>query len=75
MIATVAKTVLNVQTMFAISVSVMSQTISEIRAWNQFRNTPGVRHPYNHCDLFMAFGVGLSIGFLIGLTIALIVIK
>jgi len=75
MIATVAKTALTVQTMFAMSVSVMSQTASEARAWDQFRRTPGVKHVYNHCDLFMAFGVGLAIGFLMGLTIALIVIQ
>ena len=74
MIAIVAKTALSVQTMFAMSVSVMSQTASEIRAWEQFRNTPGVRHAYDHCDLFAAFGVGLALGFLIGLTISLIVI-
>jgi hypothetical protein len=74
MIAIAAKTALNVQTMFAMSVSVMSQTASEIRAWEQFRSTPGVKHVYNHCDLFAAFGVGLAIGFLKGLTIALIVI-
>lgn len=74
MIATVAKTALSVQTMFALSVSVMSQTASEIRAWDKFRRTPGAKHVYNHCDLFAAFGVGLAIGFLKGLTIALIVI-
>ena len=64
MIAIAAKTALSVQTMFAMSVSVMSQTASEIR----------VRHAYDHCDLFAAFGVGLALGFLIGLTISLIVI-
>lgn len=74
MIATVAKIALSVQTMFALSVSAMSQTASEIRAWEQFRSTPGVKHVYNHCDLFAAFGVGLAIGFLMGLTISLIVI-
>lgn len=75
MIAIVAKTALNVQTMFAMSVSVMSQTASEIRAWDQFRRTPGMQQLWTHCDLFAAFGVGLAIGFLIGLTIALIVIQ
>ena len=74
MIATVVRTALSVQTMYATSVSVMSQTVSEARAWEQFRRTPGVKHVYNHCDLFAAFGVGLAIGFLKGLTIALIVI-
>jgi hypothetical protein len=74
MIATVVRTALSVQTMFALSVSVMNQTVSEARTWEQFRRTPGVKHVYNHCDLFAAFGVGLALGFLIGLTISLIVI-
>ena len=74
MIAIVAKTALSVQTMFAMSVSAMNPTASEARAWDQLRRTPGVKHVYNHCDLFAAFGVGLAIGFLKGLTIALIVI-
>ena len=75
MIAIAAKTALIVQTMFALSVSVMNQTANEIRAWEQFRKTPGVRHVYDHCDMFCAFGVGLAIGFLMGLTITLIVIN
>jgi hypothetical protein len=75
MIAIAAKTALSVQTMFAMSVSVMSQTASEIRAWDQLRRTPGMQQLWTHCDLFAAFGVGLTIGFLIGLTIALIVIQ
>ena len=74
MIATVVRTVLSVQTMFVISVSAMTQTDSEIRAWNQLRNTPGMRHIWTHCDLFCAFGVGLAIGFLLGLTISMIVV-
>ena len=74
MIATVVRTAQSVQTMFVISVSAMTQTDSEIRAWNQFRNTPGMRHIWTHCDLFCAFGVGLAVGFLLGLTISLIVV-
>lgn len=74
MIATVVRTAQSVQTMFVISVSAMTQTNSEIRAWNQFRNTPGMRHIWTHCDLFCAFGVGLAIGFLLGLTISMIVV-
>ena len=72
--ATVAKNVLVVQTMFAMSVSVMTQTASEIRAWNRFSNTPGVRHLWSHCDMFAAFGVGLAEGTLMGLTFSLIVL-
>jgi len=75
MIVIVAKTALNVQTMFALSVSAMSQTANEDIAWRQFRRTPGMKQLYSHCDMFAAFGVGLSVGFLMGLTIALIVIK
>jgi len=75
MIAIVAKTALSVQTMFAMSVSVMSQTANEDIAWQQFRRTPGMKQLYSHCDMFAAFGVGLSVGFLMGLTITLIVIK
>jgi hypothetical protein len=75
MIAIAAKTALNVQTMFAMSVSAMNQTASEIRAWDQLRRSPGMQQLWTHCDLFAAFGVGLAIGFLIGLTIALIVIQ
>ena len=74
MIATVAKTAQHVQTMFALSVSAMNQTASEVRAWDQFRRTPGVKHVYNHCDLFAAFGIGLTIGLLMGLTFILCII-
>jgi ribose/xylose/arabinose/galactoside ABC-type transport system permease subunit len=75
MIAIAAKTALSVQTMFAMSVSVMSQTASEIRAWEQFRRTPGMQQLWTHCDMFAAFGVGLAVGVLMGLTFAVIVIK
>ena len=75
MIATVVRTALSVQTTFAMSVSVMHQTTNEDIAWRQFRRTPGMKQLWTHCDMFAAFGVGLSVGFLMGLTIALIVIK
>ena len=74
MVAIAARTATIVQTMFAISVSAMNQTVSEVRAWEQFRRTPGMQQLWTHCDMFAAFGVGLAVGVLMGLTFALIVI-
>jgi len=74
MTATVAKNVMSVQTMFAINVSVMNQTANEALAWKQLRQTPGMQQLWTHCDMFAAFGVGLAVGVLMGLTFALIVI-
>lgn len=68
------KTAQSVQTMFAMIVSVMTQTVNEIKAWNKFRKTPGMNQIWTHCDLFCAFGIGLTIGLLMGLTFTLCII-